>query len=208
VLAAVPDKITTGHQERQAYVYVRQSTQKQVRENVPSRENQYALIEQAAALGWPRGRIRIIDDDLGRSGRDGQREGFKALVGAVSLGEVGIVFAYEASRLARSNADWYTLLDLAAVFGTLIADVDGVYDPTDYNDRLLLGLRGMLSEAELHLHKLRLDAGKQRQIEQGTYQTATAHRLGAFGGRTGGEGSGRAGKTRHRVGVREVQSLG
>jgi DNA invertase Pin-like site-specific DNA recombinase len=164
------EKITPRHRERRAYIYIRQSTPKQVRENRAGQDNQYALVERARTLGWPPDRIHVVDDDLGQSGQDGQRPGFQELVAAVSLGQVGIVFAYEASRLARSNADWYQLLDLATVSGTLIADTDGVFDPRDYNDRLLLGLRGMLSEAELHLLRLRLDAGRMRRVEQGTYR--------------------------------------
>ena len=164
------DKITPAHRQRQAYVYVRQSTPKQVQQHQESRRNQYALIQRAIDLGWPPDRIQVIDRDLGQSGQDGQRPGFQDLVAAVSLGQVGIIFAYEASRLARNNTDWYTLLDLATLVGTLIADIDGVYDPRQYNDRLLLGLRGILSEAELHLLQLRMAAGRQRQIERGTYR--------------------------------------
>lgn len=164
-------KVSIHHLERAAYVYVRQSTAKQVRDNHAGQENQYALLERAVGLGWREERVRVIDDDQGISARDaGGRDGFKELVGEVSLGHAGIVLAYEASRLARNNSDWYALLDVAAVRGTLIADSDGVYDPADYNDRLLLGLRGMMSEAELHLFRLRLEAGRQRQIEKGTYR--------------------------------------
>lgn len=164
------DKITVRHRERQAYVYVRQSTPKQVQHHQESQRNQYALVQRALDLGWPASRVHIIDADLGQSGRDGQRPGFQELVAAVSLGRVGIILAYEASRLARNNADWYTLLDLATVVGTLMADTEGVYDPRQYNDRLLLGLRGLLSEAELHVLHLRMEAGRQRQIERGTYR--------------------------------------
>ncbi len=167
---SAPEKVTPRHRERRAYVYIRQSTARQVRENRAGQENQYALVERAMALGWPRERIQVIDDDLGQSGQDGQRQGFQALVSAVSLGHVGLILAFEASRLARNNADWYTLLDLATVVGALLADTDGVFDPRDYNDRLLLGLRGMLSEAELHLLRLRMDAGRLRQVEQGSYR--------------------------------------
>src|ERR1051326_5232250 len=163
------EKIASSHLERSACVYIRQSSLKQVREHRTSQENQYALVDRAMALGWIRPRIQVIDDDLGQSGQDGTRKGFQQLVSEVSLGHVGIVLAYEASRLARNNADWYRLLDLAAVVGTLIADTDGIYDPRGYNDRLLLGLRGMLSEAELHLLRLRMEAGRMRQIEQGIY---------------------------------------
>ncbi len=164
------DKITARHREGRAYVYVRQSTPKQVQQHRESQRNQYALVQRAVALGWIPERIHVIDTDLGHSGQDGGRRGFQELVAEVSLGQAGIVFAYEASRLARNNADWYRLLDLATVVGTLIADADGVYDPRQYNDRLLLGLRGMLSEAELHLLQLRLTAGRTRQIERGSYR--------------------------------------
>jgi DNA invertase Pin-like site-specific DNA recombinase len=164
------DKITTHHYERHAYVYVRQSSVKQVLHHRESQYNQYALVERAQALGWPAERVHIIDADQGCSGQDGTRPGFQALVAEVSLGRVGVILAYEASRLARSNADWYALLDLAALRHTLIADPDGVYDPCSYNDRLLLGLRGMMSEAELHLLRLRMEAGRLRQIERGDYR--------------------------------------
>lgn len=170
MISLTSEKITPRHHERRAYVYIRQSSPKQVRENRAGQENQYALVQRASALGWPPERIHVVDDDLGQSGQDGQRPGFRDLLGTVSLGHVGIVFAYEASRLARNNADWYTLLDLAAIAGTLIADTQGIFDPRDYNDRLLLGLRGMLSEAELQLLRLRLDAGRMRQVDQGTYR--------------------------------------
>lgn len=165
-----PDKITPRHCERHASVYVRQSTPKQVQHHLESRQNQYALVQRAIDLGWPPERVQVIDCDLGQSGQDGQRPGFQELVGAVSLGRVGLILAYEASRLARNNADWYTLLDLAAVTGALLGDVEAVYDPRQYNDRLLLGLRGILSEAELHLLRLRMEAGRQRQIDTGTYR--------------------------------------
>jgi DNA invertase Pin-like site-specific DNA recombinase len=164
------EKITARHRERAAYIYVRQSTVRQVQHNRESQRNQYALVERAVALGWRPERVHVIDADQGQSGQDGTRRGFQELVAAVSLGHVGLVLAYEASRLARRNADWYALLDLATVVGVLIGDVDGVYDPRSYNDRLLLGLRGMLSEAELHLLHLRLEAGRLRQVERGTYR--------------------------------------
>jgi DNA invertase Pin-like site-specific DNA recombinase len=166
----VHDKITAHHHAHYAYVYVRQSTLKQVHQHQEGRQNQYALVQRALELGWPAERVRVIDADLGQSGQDSQRPGFQELVAAVSLGRVGIILAYEASRLARNNSDWYTLIDLATVVGTLLADTEGVYDPRQYNDRLLLGLRGLLSEAELHILRLRMDAGRQRQITQGTYR--------------------------------------
>jgi DNA invertase Pin-like site-specific DNA recombinase len=133
--------------------------------------NQYSLVQRAEAFGWPRDRIRVIDADLGLSGRGSEyRTGFKELAGDVSLGHVGIIFSFEVSRLARNNSDWYYLLDLAALFGTLIADDDGVYDPRLFNDRLLLGLKGTMSEAELHLLRLRLDAGRMSQVRRGAYR--------------------------------------
>ncbi len=170
MLLASGEKITARHRDQRAYVYVRQSSPKQVQHHRESQANQYALVERAVALGWPSDRVHVIDADLGQSGRDGSRAGFQELVAEVSLHHVGLILAYEASRLARNNADWYALLDLAALRGTLLADADGIYDPSTYNDRLLLGLRGMLSEAELHLIQLRLAAGRQRQIERGAYR--------------------------------------
>jgi DNA invertase Pin-like site-specific DNA recombinase len=164
-------KVSARHLERTAYVYVRQSTPQQVQKHPESQENQKALAQRALALGWSPRRVRVIDADLGLSGQSTEgREGFRELTSEVSLGHAGIVLSYEASRLARNNADWYALLDLCALRGTLIADADGVFDPTDYNDRLLLGLRGMMSEAELHLIRQRMEAGKLRQIEKGTYR--------------------------------------
>ena len=122
-------KISARHLERCAYVYVKQSTHKQVSDNHGNRENQYALMERVIELGWHEERVRLVDDDQGISAKNaGGREGFKELVGEVSLGYAGLVLAYEASRLARNNSDWYALLDVAAVRGTLIADSNGVYD--------------------------------------------------------------------------------
>lgn len=164
-------KILPEHLERLAIIYVRQSSPKQVIHNKESQEMQYQLQHRAHALGWSVERIRIIDSDLGRSGSEAtSRTGFQELVVEVSLGHAGIVFGYEVSRLARNNQDWYHLLDLAAVFGTLIADNDGIYDPRLYNDRLLLGLKGTMSEAELHLLRQRLEAGRLNQIKHGTYR--------------------------------------
>ena len=164
-------KITLAHLERLAFIYIRQSTTKQVLLNKESQENQYRLQQRAEELGWAVERIRIIDSDLGRSGSEAVgRAGFQELVAEVSLGHAGIVFGYEVSRLARNNQDWYHLLDFAAVFGTLIADNDGIYDPRLYNDRLLLGLKGTMSEAELHLLRQRLDAGRMNQVRRGAYR--------------------------------------
>jgi DNA invertase Pin-like site-specific DNA recombinase len=161
-------KITPVHRGRDAYVYVRQSTLTQVREHTESLQRQYELVERAAALGWLAHQVVVIDDDLGRSGADASaREGFKGLVADVGLGKVGLILGIEVSRLARNNADWYQLLDLCALTGTLIADGDGVYHPADYNDRLVLGLKGTMSEAELHLIRSRLTAGLRHQAAKG-----------------------------------------
>lgn len=167
----VHTKITAAHHQRLALIYVRQSTPKQVSQNQESQQYQYRLQQRAQELGWAAERVRVIDCDLGISGSEATgRSGFQELVTEVSLGHAGIVFGYEVSRLARNNADWYQLLDLAAVFGTLIADNDGIYDPRLYNDRLLLGLKGTMSEAELHLLRQRLDAGRMSQVKRGVYR--------------------------------------
>lgn len=164
-------KVTPTHLGRLALIYVRQSSPKQVLYNKESQDYQYRLQQRAQTLGWPNERIRVIDSDLGRSGSESTgRAGFQELVTEVSLGHAGIVFGYEVSRLARNNQDWYHLLDLSAVFGTLIADNDGIYDPRLYNDRLLMGLKGTMSEAELHLLRQRLDAGRMNQVRRGAYR--------------------------------------
>lgn len=166
-------KITPRHRERLAYIYVRQSTPKQVAQHQESQRYQAQLAVRAQALGWPADRTHLIETDLGLSGaQSAHRDGFQDLVAAVSLGQVGIIFGYEVSRLARNNRDWYHLLDLAAMCGTLIADVEGIYDPRLYNDRLLLGLKGTMSEAELHWLRLRLDAGRLSQVQRGVYRQA------------------------------------
>lgn len=164
-------KMRTEHLQRLAYIYIRQSSAKQVERHRESQINQLQLVERAEALGWHRDRIHVIDVDQGLSGKGSDyRQGFQELVAELSLGQVGIIFGYDASRLARNNRDWYHLLDLAAVFGTLIADCDGVYDPRLYNDRLLLGLKGTMSEAELHLLHQRLDAGRMSQVMRGEFR--------------------------------------
>jgi DNA invertase Pin-like site-specific DNA recombinase len=169
--AAGSSKITSAHLARWACIYVRQSSLQQVEHHRESQANQYRLVERARNLGWSASRIHVIDSDLGQSGQtSAQRAGFNELLADVALGQVGIIFGYEVSRLARNNGDWYRLLDLAAVFGTLIADSDGVYDPRLYNDRLLLGLKGTLSEAELHLLRLRLQAGRLSKVRSGHYR--------------------------------------
>jgi len=148
---AAASKATTEQQARLAYVYVRQSSLGQVTQHRESTDLQYQLVTRAVQLGWPRERVRVIDEDLGKSGASAaDRLGFQHLMAEVGLGRVGLVLSFDASRLARNNCDWYQLLDLSGIFGTLIADSERVYDPNLYTDRLLLGLSGMMSEAELH----------------------------------------------------------
>jgi excisionase family DNA binding protein len=166
-------KITDQHRRRRAVVYVRQSTAHQLERNHESRARQYALRERAVELGWPAASVAVVDGDLGRSGASAEeRIGFKELVAEVGLGQVGLVLALEVSRLARSSADWHQLLDLCALTGTLIADQDGIYSPQDFNDRLLLGLKGTMSEAELHLIRARLDGGLRQKAERGELELA------------------------------------
>ena len=161
-------KVTAAHRRRRAVVYVRQSTLAQVQTNVESSARQYALRERAVELGWPRAAVAVVDEDTGRSGASSDgRLGFKELVAEVGLGNVGLVLALEVSRLARSSADWHQLLDLCALTATLIADADGLYSPADFNDRLLLGLKGTMSEAELHLIRARLDGGLRNKAARG-----------------------------------------
>ncbi len=153
-------KVTARHLQLQAMLYVRQSTLHQVFENTESTARQYALRERAIALGWPAEQIVVIDQDLGRSGASAaDREGFQRLVAEVGLGHVGLVMGLEVSRLARSSLDWHHLLEMCAMTGSLILDEDGLYDPATFNDRLLLGLKGTMSEAELHVLRARLRGG-------------------------------------------------
>jgi DNA invertase Pin-like site-specific DNA recombinase len=161
-------KITLQHRLRQACIYVRQSTPGQLRLNPQSTERQYQLKEKALELGWAPSMIRVLDRDLGISGSSmSQREDFKELVSGVSMGQVGGVFALEASRLSRSCVDWHRLLELCALSATLIIDEDGVYDPIDFNDQLVLGLKGTMSQAELHLLRARLQGGKLNKARKG-----------------------------------------
>jgi DNA invertase Pin-like site-specific DNA recombinase len=156
------------HLDRLAVVYVRQSTAQQVLVHTESTRLQYGLVSRAEAYGWASDRIVVIDDDLGKSGTTTVgRVGFERLVTEVSLGHVGLILGLEMSRLARSNVDWHRLLEVCALFGTLIADLDGLYDPALYNDRLLLGLKGTMSEAELHLLKQRLYQGCLSKARRG-----------------------------------------
>jgi DNA invertase Pin-like site-specific DNA recombinase len=161
-------KVTASHLRRAAVVYVRQSTLAQVDRNRESTARQYDLVARAERLGWPRAAVRVIDDDLGVSGASAAgRSGFAELAAQVGLGQVGIVLSLECSRLARNNADWYRLLDLAGMTDTLIADTDGVYHPGLFNDRLVLGMKGTMSEAELHILRARLDGGIRNKAARG-----------------------------------------
>jgi DNA invertase Pin-like site-specific DNA recombinase len=160
--------ITQAHQSKPAYIYVRQSTLAQVRHNQESTERQYALQDKALAMGWPQRSIRVLDRDLGMSGaQSAGREDFKTLVADVSMGQVGAVFALEVSRLARSNLDWHRLLELCALTHTLVIDADGCYDPADFNDGLLLGIKGTMAQAELHFLRGRLLGGKLNKAQKG-----------------------------------------
>jgi DNA invertase Pin-like site-specific DNA recombinase len=164
----LPDKIQRQHRERTAMVYIRQSTPQQVERHQESTRLQYALVDRAFQFGWARESIVVIDDDLGRSGASIEGcLGFQRLVAEVGLGHVGLVLGVEMSRLARSCRDWHQLLEICALFDTLIADADGVYDPASYNDRLLLGLKGTMSEAELHILKARMLEGKRAKARRG-----------------------------------------
>ena len=161
-------KIKDHHRARPAYIYLRQSTQGQLRHHQESTERQYALRERALARDWPPAMIQVLDGDLGLSGAHSQhREDFKTLVADVSMGKVGALFALEVSRMARSSADWHRLLELCSLTDTLILDEDGGYDLTDFNDQLLLGLKGTMSQAELHVMRARLHGGKLNKARKG-----------------------------------------
>ncbi len=161
-------KVIADHLGRDAYLYVRQSTLRQVIENTESTKRQYALRQRAVALGWDLERVVVVDCDQGQSGASSaDREGFKRLVAEVSMGKAGIVLGLEVSRLARNNADWHRLLEICALTRTLICDEDGLYDPCEFNDRLLLGLKGTMSEAELHVLQSRLRGGILSKAQRG-----------------------------------------
>jgi DNA invertase Pin-like site-specific DNA recombinase len=161
-------KITSQHLLKKAYVYIRQSTMGQVLHHQESTSRQYALREKALHWGWNENQIRVLDRDLGQSGSQShKREDFRTLLADVSLGEVGAVLALEASRLARSNTDWHRLIELCSLTNTLLIDEDGCYDPADFNDALLLGLKGTMSAAELHFLRGRLQGGKRNKAERG-----------------------------------------
>jgi len=161
-------KITSSHLARVAIVYLRQSSAAQVENNRESTDRQYALVNKAADLGWVAGNVMVIDEDLGLSGSGAvARSGFARLTAEVALGHVGLVLGLEVSRLARNNADWYRLIDLCGLANTLIGDADGVYHPALFNDRLLLGLKGTMSEAELYVLRARLNGGIRNKAARG-----------------------------------------
>jgi DNA invertase Pin-like site-specific DNA recombinase len=171
----MPDlKVTADHLQRDAYLYVRQSTLRQVAENGESTQRQYALRDRAIAAGWPPERIHVIDCDLGKSGANAiARDGFQELVSEVALAKAGVVMGLEVSRLARNSADWHRLLELCALAATLILDEDGVYDPASFNDRLLLGLKGTMSEAELHILRARMRGGQLNRARRGELEISS-----------------------------------
>ncbi len=161
-------KIEPVHRQRAAFIYIRQSTPQQLQNNHESTRRQYALVDRAIELGWRAEQISVVDEDLGLSGAGMvERSGFSRLAAEVAMGQVGIVLGLEASRLARNNADWYRLLDLCAMTNTLIGDSDGLYHPALFNDRLVLGLKGTMSEAELHIIRARLDGGIRHKAARG-----------------------------------------
>jgi DNA invertase Pin-like site-specific DNA recombinase len=168
LLAARAAKVRDHHLDREAIVYVRQSRPQQVAEHKESTARQYALADVAVALGWPRDRVTIIDADQGRSGQTVEgRHGFQSILAQLSLDQVGIVLGLEASRLARSDPDWAPLVRSCGLFGALLGDYDGLYDPTDFNDRLLLGLKGIMSEAELHFLRVRMHDARLNKARRG-----------------------------------------
>lgn len=161
-------KVTASHLKRNAFLYVRQSTLQQVVHNTESTQRQYALRQRAVALGWPADRVHVIDCDLGQSGATASdRAGFQQLVSEVSLGHAGIVLGLEVSRLARNSTDWHRLMELCALSSTLILDEDGLYDCNDFNDRLILGMKGTISEVELHYIRARLRGGILNKAKRG-----------------------------------------
>ena len=166
--ASAEERVTTAHRAKLAYIYVRQSSAGQVRHHQESTELQYRLVDRAIWLGWPRERVQVIDDDLGKSGSSAEdRHGFQRLIAEVGLGKAGLVLSLDASRLARNNRDWHQLLELCSLFGVLIADGERLYDPGAYHDRLLLGLSGIMSEAELHQLRMRLHQGERQKAARG-----------------------------------------
>jgi DNA invertase Pin-like site-specific DNA recombinase len=161
-------KVSEHHLQKHACIYIRQSTPGQVRWNQESTDRQYNLMNKALSLGWKSEQIRVLDRDLGQSASaPTKRTDFKALVSDVAMGQIGAIFALEVSRLARSNQEWHRLLELCAITGTLVIDEDGSYDPADFNDSLVLGMKGTFAQAELHIIRARLHGGKLNKAERG-----------------------------------------
>jgi len=172
-ITTTPDeRLTPARRAKLAYIYVRQSSVTQVKHHQESTELQYRLVDRAVALGWPRERVQVIDEDLGKSGAGhADRQGFQKLIAEIGLGNAGLVISLDASRLARNNRDWHQLLELCSVFGVIIADGERLYDPSAYHDRLLLGLSGIMSEAELHQIRMRLHQGELQKAARGELRT-------------------------------------
>ena len=164
-------KVNGTHLQRRAYLYVRQSTLRQVVEHQESRKRQYGLKARALSLGWEESQVTVIDCDQGQSGASTERSGFHTLVSEVGMGRAGIVMGLEVSRLARNSSDWHRLVEICALTKTLILDEEGIYDPTQFNDRLLLGLKGTMSEAELHVIRARMQGGLIAKARRGELKT-------------------------------------
>ncbi|MBW8854123.1 MAG: recombinase family protein, partial [Bradyrhizobium sp.] len=195
-----PERVGAAHRAKLAYVYVRQSTAVQVRQHQESTELQYRLVDRAAALGWPRERIAVIDDDLGKSGASAsERGGFQRLIAEIGLGKAGLVLSLDASRLARNNRDWHQLLELCSMFGVVIGDGERLYDPGAYHDRLLLGLSGIMSEAELHQIRMRLHQGERQKAARGELRLPLPAGLAEAPGGRAEPGRGGAGAAAVRV---------
>src|SRR5262245_51673059 len=161
-------KVKPSHTQRAAIVYIRQSSPAQVEDNRESTARQYALVDKAGQLGWAKDHVIVMDDDLGLTGSGwAKRSGFARMTAEVALGHVGIVLALEISRVARNNADWYRLFDLCSITDTLVGDSDGIYHPALFNDRLVLGLKGIMAEAELHILRTRLEGGIRNKAARG-----------------------------------------
>ena len=202
-------KITDAHRAKLAVVYVRQSTPQQVVENRESLARQYALADHARSLGWPTERVLVIDEDLGQSGRTADvRLGFQRLLAEVTMDHVGLVLGLEMSRLSRSCKDWHHLLEVCGIFGALLADQDGIYDPSDPNDRLLLGLKGQISELELHTIRSRLVRGKLNKARRGELIINAPIGYVKTASRRPGAGPGRAGPGRRPTDLRQVRRAG
>src|ERR1700731_1199859 len=168
ITTAPDERLTPARRAKLAYIYVRQSSVTQVKHHQESTELQYRLVDRAVGLGWPRERVHVIDEDLGKSGAAStERHGFQRLIAEIGLGNAGLVLSLDASRLARNNRDWHQLLELCSLFGVILADGERLYDPGAYHDRLLLGLSGIMSEAELHQIKIRLHQGERQKAARG-----------------------------------------